>query len=222
MNPTNVENRLAPVIGTGERVRRNHYVAKHHRAAWVGKFPDATTISDWLYREGEFVGHWETAYGQPIDDSQIGSDGIPNDSDAKWVDHPMTNRMMDIPVVKSLFDNIEQYGGLTDNQTFLARQLMTKMSSDATKLSVSASQWVGKIKERRKWSLTIDKIMAYEGNYGMSYLNMMHDDEDNIVIGKGTKRFGTEGTTITVVATIVGHTTRDGNKQTIINRPKFV
>jgi len=224
MTPTNVTNRLTPIVGTGERARRNHNVAKQNRAIWISQFPDATDISDWLYREGKFAGHWETAFGQPIDDMQIGTDGLPNDPDAKWVAHPATVGVMDVPVIKSLFDSIEQYGSLTEKQTLLARRLMANaMQSVPTKTtSVSHSQWVGTIKERRKWSLTIDKIMAYEGNYGMSYINMMHDVNGNIVVGKGTKRFGIEGTTINVVATIVDHTTRDGNKQTIINRPKFV
>lgn len=222
MRPTNVENRRRPHTLSNHE-RRDHYVAKHNRAAWINQFPEASTISDWLYREGEFAGHWETLHGQPIDDSQIGLDGIPNDPNAIWFDHPATVGMMDVPVIKSLFDGLEQYGALTEKQTLLARRLLANARNKATPVgNTPSSQWVGKIKERRKWELTVDKILSYEGNYGISYISMMHDKDGNTIVGKGTKRFGTEGNTITVVATVIDHTTRNGVKQTIINRPKIV
>ncbi len=55
----------------------------------------------------------------------------------------------------------------------------------------------------------------------MTYYNIMKDAAGNVIVGKGTKRYGEKGDTIKVKATVVKHDVRDGVKQTVINRPKF-
>jgi len=84
------------------------------------------------------------------------------------------------------------------------------------------SQFVGEVGERREFDVTVRFSTHYETRYGVTYINVMVDDDGNIIVGKGTKKYGHNGERVRFVATIKQHNVRDGVKQTIVNRPKFL
>jgi len=92
-------------------------------------------------------------------------------------------------------------------------------------------QHIGTVGEKITLNLTIGHIVSLEGIYGTSYIYIMEDSDQNIVIYKGNSDVmawtpeGTvrgKGDTLTITATIKEHGVRDGVKQTVIQRPKKV
>jgi hypothetical protein len=62
-------------------------------------------------------------------------------------------------------------------------------------------------------------VVEMEGQYGYSYLHVLHDDAGNVVVYKGSKELGMRGERVLVKATVKDHDVRDGVKQTKIARP---
>ena len=129
-----------------------------------------------------------------------------------------------------LAEQLQEFGGLSDKQTEVVRKSLARKEqwvADAEEKRAAAleadrkSEFVGELKERRNWVLTINRVINFESQWGLVYINLMKDAAGNVIVGKGTKRYGDEGTTIEVTATVVKHDTRDGVKQTFINRPKI-
>jgi hypothetical protein len=90
---------------------------------------------------------------------------------------------------------------------------------------------LGTVGQKITLTLTIRHIVSLEGIYGTSYIYIMEDADQNIVIYKGNSDLmawtpeGTvrgKGDTLTITATVKEHGVRDGVKQTVIQRPKKV
>jgi hypothetical protein len=73
--------------------------------------------------------------------------------------------------------------------------------------------------KREVFALTIQRVIPIEGQYGVSYIHILKDKADNVVIYKGTKVLGEAGEFVTVKATVKEHGEREGVKQTKIARP---
>lgn len=83
----------------------------------------------------------------------------------------------------------------------------------------TSSEFFGKIKKRDVFDLVVDKIIAYAGYIGLSYLHIMHDTDGNKAIWfASSKSKFEEGSKIKVKATVKNHQVRDGIKQTILTR----
>lgn len=137
------------------------------------------------------------------------------------------------PVVKSCLgdfwtkmrDSVAEWGSLTDGQTkavlaMIARgEARVAERAKARAEEADKSGWIGTVGERRDFSLVIRTVIEMEGQYGYSYLHVMHDDARNVVIYKGTKELGERGMRVVVKATVKDHDIRDGVKQTKISRP---
>lgn len=237
--PPHVQNETAYIAAAKARIRAN--AAKSARKEFFATHTDAERISDWLNETGEFGPSFVTR--NPEDQSEFDqmSDACePNELyeiadrfDAYYKPHEMVVGMFtgDFGAfLMELRDNLTEYGKLTTKQLNVVRKALArkeawvaeaKKKRDAATARDKGSEFVGELKERREWTLTIRKVMTFDGEWGITYINLMNDDQGNVIVGKGTKRFGEEGSTVNVVATIVRHNTRDGVKQTFINRPKF-
>lgn len=137
------------------------------------------------------------------------------------------------PVVKACLgdfwtkmrDSVAEWGSLTDGQTkavlaMIARgEARVAERAKARAEEADKSGWIGTVGERRDFSLVIRTVIEMEGQYGYSYLHVMHDDAGNVVIYKGTKELGERGMRVVVKATVKDHDIRDGVKQTKISRP---
>lgn len=91
-------------------------------------------------------------------------------------------------------------------------------------------QHLGTVGQKITLTLTVKKIISIQGmsfgryDSGITYLYIMEDAEQNVVIYKGNgAAFSTvdEGVEYRFTATVKEHGVRNGVKQTIIQRPKF-
>lgn len=141
------------------------------------------------------------------------------------------------PVVKACLgdfytkmrESVNEWGGLTEAQTKAVLAMIergearvaerAKAREEARQADANKSGWIGAVGERRDFSLVIRMVIEMEGQYGFSYLHVMHDAAGNVVVYKGTKELGGKGDTVTVKATVKDHDIRDGVKQTKISRP---
>jgi hypothetical protein len=82
---------------------------------------------------------------------------------------------------------------------------------------------VGVVGEKVTLTLTVKHIVALESRFGVNFIHICEDDQNNIIIYKGNASgFPLKGETATVIATVKEHGIRDGVKQTIIQRPKII
>jgi len=231
--PAHVEDKHVDryVEGAKQRIYYNARKAKFKN--WIAEVPDAQRLADWLGQNGEFSGNWVYPDGTNADDAEFTAEHYPVDDSIVWASHPTTRGIWagDFgSILMGMRDNLDKYGWLTEKQADVVRKALARKEqwvaeAEAKKVAYREenmkSQWIGKIKERRDWVLTITKVLSFDGQWNTLYINLMKDQNGNIIVGKGTKRYGDEGDTIKVKATIKAHDERDGVKQTVVNRPKF-
>ena len=212
--PEHVENEAAYIRGAQRRIQAN--AMKGRAARWQAKFDDAEKIKNFLFAMGEFAGT------QVERTDEYGDVWGSNEADpivltaARWNFYHV------------LRDAIVEYGGLTDKQHEAAQNILAKAGkwtaekeqriADAKERD-AGSEYVGKIKERRDFTLKIRKVLQFEGRWGFTFLHIMNDADENVFIYKGTKRLGEDGDEVTFKATIKAHEEREGVKQTIVTRP---
>lgn len=84
------------------------------------------------------------------------------------------------------------------------------------------SEWIGAIGDKANLTVTVEKIRAFDNQWGTSYLLIMRTADGNIVKTITTARWVhddevQEGATITLAATIKDHTRYGDEKQTVIS-----
>ena len=144
------------------------------------------------------------------------------------------------PVVKACLGDfftkmqksVSEWGALTEGQTKAVLAMIergearvaerAKAREEARQADADQSGWIGTVGERRVFDLTIRMVIEMEGQWGYSYLHIMHDADGNVVVYKGTNSLGGKGDAVSVKATVKEHDIRDGVKQTKISRPKEV
>lgn len=137
--------------------------------------------------------------------------------------------------IGSLAEAFDTYGKLTPNQSAAvlkgidARAARRAEWADKQAELNASRQHIGRIGQKLDLELAIKKIIELEGlqfggYHGFTYIYIMEDADQNIVIYKGNSAaFSTvdEGSTYRFTATVKEHGVRDGVKQTIIQRPKI-
>lgn len=87
----------------------------------------------------------------------------------------------------------------------------------------ASSVHVGEIGKRIDLTLSCYHEIKIEGSYGISYVHLCKDPDNNIVVYIGNShKFPRKGETKVVKATIKDHSVRDSVKQTVISRPKVI
>jgi hypothetical protein len=90
----------------------------------------------------------------------------------------------------------------------------------------AASRHIGTVGERIELTLTVEHVIRLDSNLPAFYhaapssIYLCRDGAGNRVVYRGSGCFGGKGEIITVKATITEHGERDGEKQTVIARPK--
>jgi hypothetical protein len=188
---------------------------KTRRAKWFEQYADARRLWDWLNVCGEF----KTKY----------------DDEGNFVsEHPLCNGIYSGDFGKVLLDMrdaLDEWGGLTDKQTDLVRRALARAEERVARAAQrreerlaadrETSKHVGTVGERREFDLTVNKVFSFEGHYGMTYINICRDADQNVIVYKGSNRME-EGESVRVKATVKAHEDREGVKQTLIARPKFM
>jgi hypothetical protein len=131
--------------------------------------------------------------------------------------------------VGSLASAYDNYGKLTEKQVLAVRKCIESNNArkaewaDKKALLDASRQHIGTIGEKITLTLTCVHVIALDGVYGTTYINICEDAEKNIVIYKGNANgFPCKGETATIKATVKEHGVRDGVKQTVIQRPKAI
>jgi len=101
-----------------------------------------------------------------------------------------------------------------------AKRLAWKKDKILTK---NNSEFVGQVKDRGTFDLTLTFRKGFETDFGVSFLNTLKDAQGNVFTYWGNSLNDVEeNSTITVKATIKDHREYQGTKQTVINRPKII
>lgn len=122
----------------------------------------------------------------------------------------------------SLCDQLHKRGKITEKQEAAVKAILAKEEQRRIEARAkdAGSMFIGELKKRSTFTLTLTGYKETDGQYGTSYFHAFKDIDGNVVIYKGTKPLvKVRGETITVVASVKAHIERDGVKQTIIQRP---
>lgn len=178
--------------------------AKTRSAKWMA-LDGAKRISEFLFEMGEFAPSYR-------EDGNFDKN------------HPVVSASFG-DFYSTLRHSVMNWGGLTDRQHDAALDMIKRgeerVAGWAAKRAAEAalSNWIGTVGKREVFALTIQRIMSFEGQYGVTYIHIMHDKNANVVVYKGTKVLGEAGEFVTVKATVKEHGEREGVKQTKIARP---
>ena len=90
-------------------------------------------------------------------------------------------------------------------------------------LTKNKSEFVGQVKDRGTFDLTLTFRKEFINDFGITYLNTLKDANGNVFTywGNSFRDVDVDGT-VTVKATIKDHREYQGTKQTVINRPKLL
>lgn len=77
------------------------------------------------------------------------------------------------------------------------------------------SEYVGEVKKRYDFTLTLKKSFPFEGTYGTSYIHLLEDDKGN-AFKWSTANYFPENAVLIGKATIKAHTEYKGTKQTVL------
>jgi len=137
----------------------------------------------------------------------------------------------------SLASAYDKYGKLTEGQVNAVRKSIIKREERRAewadkKAAIDAKrEHIGTVGEKITLTLTIAHVVILDGAFGTTFIYIMEDANQNVVIYKGTSTavlFNPEGyargkgDTLTIIASIKEHGVREGVKQTIIQRPKAI
>jgi hypothetical protein len=134
---------------------------------------------------------------------------------------------------QSMIDAVNIYGSLTDNQLAAAVRMVERQKAQAAERRAEnlklaeQSDHVGEVGQRRDFSLTLDRVFGFHGNFGYTYGHMLHDADGNVFVYFGNRLSGQiydveVGDRVDVKATIKRHDNRDGVNQTVLSRPKVL
>ena len=197
----------------GKRARMIANAAKSAAKKWRAEHADAERLSDFLWQTGEFGFEWVEG---PRGWTQVYS--------------PIKFPRGDFgDFLITLRNTLHEYGKLSPKQTQIVRDALAKAEqfADERDAKIAAQRaadctkaHVGTVGERIEMTLTVEKVLSFDTQFGVSYINLCRDADGNVVVYKGSNRFDVGS--IKVKATIKSHETREGVPQTLISRPKEV
>lgn len=86
----------------------------------------------------------------------------------------------------------------------------------------AVSNWVGEVKERRDFTVTVEGVRYIEGAYGVTTLYSMVDGDGNVIKWFSSNDILTQGESYTLKGSVKAHDEWEGVKQTVITRCKIV
>jgi len=207
---------------------------KTRRRNWEAQNPDFGRLIDFMSGVGEFDAHCIHCK-QPWDSHLIVTDDyadIPTDK-CRQGQNPVVFFAGELRV--KMHNALLEWGGLTDKQTALVRSMLaraeakvaTREQDRATKLAAdqAGSQHLGTVGERTNFTLTVERILSFETQFGLTYINLCRSGS-SVVVYKGSNRLVDHEVAlpaeVTVKATVKAHEYRDGVAQTLISRPKAI
>lgn len=104
------------------------------------------------------------------------------------------------------------------------REARREAERAAEKAAKPVSEWVGEVKERRDFVLSVDRVSVFETQFGFTTLYSMSDEDGNIFKWFASRAaLGSEsGVRVTVKATVKSHSEWDDVKETHVTRCKLL
>jgi len=133
--------------------------------------------------------------------------------------------------VGSVASAYDTYGKLTEKQVAAVRKCIIQRDArkaewaDKQAAIDAAREYVGIIGDKIVLTLVLKKVINIDTNFGPIGIFIFEDANKNVIIYKGGCDAVwnlAEGETVTLKATVKEHGTRNGVKQTLIQRPKAV
>lgn len=207
--------------------------AKTRRRNWLASHADAQRLWDWLFGHGEFESRFSCGLvGSDYENHRCAD--LDRCCDKGVIEHSTRIGMFagDFGgVLLEMREAILEWGGLTDKQTDLVRRALVRAEDRVVKAiqrreeriagDRATSKHVGTVGERTELTLTVNKVFSFDGQFGITFINLCKDPSGNVIVYKGSNGFE-EGETLRVKATIKAHDERDGVAQTLISRPKII
>jgi len=179
------------------RIKMNARMTRKKK--WLATYNDAKQIEEWL------CGYYT------CDESDL----MPYRPNSKFLD--------------SMMEDLQEWGQLTERQTEAVRNAYHKSIDNEKKYAVECKaknekvEFVGDIKERREFILTVKHVHEFCSQWGVVFINICEDQKGNPIVCKGGFNWEDRiNTTIKIKATIKAHDIYKGLKQTVINRPKIL
>lgn len=227
-----IENAVAYEAGKIRRIKANACIAR--RRAWEASVADHSRIKQFLRGCGEFG--LQCAHCKVEWTGHLGreSESAPTDK-CRCVSHPVIASAYygtGGEIALKMRDALDNWGSLTPKQTDLVRSMIsraearvaTREADRAAKLAIDqvTSQHLGSVGERMTFDLTVERVMTFETQFGLTHIHLCRS-EGAVVVYKGSSRLVTADATfpvqVTVKATVKAHELREGVAQTIISRP---
>jgi hypothetical protein len=124
----------------------------------------------------------------------------------------------------NIWENTMQWGAPSEKIKTIVRERMAKAAEHKAKYAAldAKSQHIGQIKDRIVIEVKINFTTTFHSDFGFVTISGMRDADGNVYIHKGTNPGWDKGDTLTINASIKGHSERDGVKQTLLTRPKII
>ena len=104
----------------------------------------------------------------------------------------------------------------TERQAAMVEAEVAKRAQNA------ASAFVGAVGDKIVLTITIERLIPLESQFGTTYINLCRDQQGNVIVYKGNSNIGDVGETVNVRATVKEHVLYNAASQTVIQRPKLV
>jgi hypothetical protein len=126
--------------------------------------------------------------------------------------------------IGTMLTNFNNYGSLTSGQENAVRNIFNKEEDRkaAFKSADANSKFVGTVKVRQDFTLTMNFHTSFESDFGIQHVYIFKDGEGNVVVYKGSMHLDcVKGEVVKGKATVKSHNVREGINQTLISRPDF-
>lgn len=126
--------------------------------------------------------------------------------------------------IQKMLTSFFEWGSLTDGQEKAVINIFSKDEERKAgyKAADANSKFVGTVTVRQEFTLTMKSYTSFESDFGLVHIYIFKDQEDNVVVYKGSTNIGCiKGEVVKGKATVKAHNVREGINQTLISRPKF-
>jgi hypothetical protein len=234
---TQILNRDAYDRAREARIRWNASVTRKRN--WEAATPDAKRLEQFLCGIGEFdmrCAHCAKGWSEHLIEINEDTFDAPTEK-CRTVTHPVIASAFfgtGGEIASKMRDALHQWGGLTPKQTELVRSMITRAEARvatrqqerAAKLAAdqTTSHHIGQVGERTVFTLTVERILTFETQFGLTHINLCRAQDGSVVVYKGSNRLVDIDAPLPALvvckATVKAHELRDGVAQTIISRPK--
>jgi hypothetical protein len=115
-----------------------------------------------------------------------------------------------------------QYGFAASIVSAYLREKAELVRKELHAKQAGISQYVGEIKKRQDFTVLVEKVLSFDGNYGTTHLHIMTDPNGNRLTWKSSSTVLDTGKLLTIKATVKGHEEYKGIRQTILTRCQIV